>query len=74
MTIKLATVLFGSLFLTGCLNSMIDIVASSQNYQTKWERQCLVLTQDMELWKSPKTDSYSKIFITAKSSTISLGT
>lgn len=68
MKIKLVTILFSSLFLTGCLSVLID-GASVQSYQTKWDQQCLVLTQDVELWKSPKTDSFSESFIMSKSST-----
>lgn len=66
--IKLVAVAFGGLFLTGCLSVLID-GTSAQSYQTKWNQQCLVLTQDVELWKSPKTDSFSKNFIMSKSST-----
>lgn len=68
MKIKLATIALSGLFLTGCLSIMIDL-ASSQNYQTKWDRQCLTLTQDVELWQGSKTDSFSKNFIKDKSST-----
>ena len=67
MKVKLATILFSSLFLTGCLSIMIDL-ASSQDYHTKWDHQCLALTQDVELRKGRSTDTFSKNFITAYSS------
>ena len=67
MKIKLVTILFSSLFLTSCLSIMIDL-ASSQDYHTKWDHQCLALTQDVELRKGRSTDTFSKNFITAYSS------
>lgn len=67
MKTKLAAVAFGGLLLTGCLSIMIDL-SSSQDYHTKWDRQCLALTQDVELRKGRSTHTFSKNFITAYSS------
>lgn len=67
MKLKLAVMMFSSLFLAGCLSTIVDL-ASSQTYQTKWDRQCLILIQDVELRKGRNTDSYSRNFIVGKSS------
>lgn len=68
MKIKLVLILSSVLYLTGCVTPFIESLKSGKEYDTKWNQQCLALTQDVDLWKGPKTISFSKNFITAESS------
>ena len=68
MEVKLVAVAFSGLFLTGCLSTMIDL-SSSQNYQTKWQGQCLISTQDIQLNKGRSASNSNKNFISSLDST-----
>lgn len=65
---KLVLILSCVLYLTGCVTPFIESFKSGKKYDTKWNQQCLTLTQNVDLWKGPKTISFSKNFITAESS------
>ena len=68
MKIKLTTMIFSGLFLTGCASNLIAGLAPKQ-YQTKWQKQCLVSTQDIQLNKGPNVDNSNKNFISSLNST-----